>query len=213
MLFRSGLFQPFDLDLPVGGPFTDVNGHYQFVGLSPGSYWVSVPGGYSAPGQSLFGLVSSPNHGPADNDVDNDDSGRDQFLPIFNQIASTLVTLLNGTEPDSAIDGDGPDSNQTVDFGFFAPPLTILAQPQSLIVSSASVATLSVLAVANPPGPVLFQWQRDGVDIPGATDSTYTTPVLAIADNGARFSALVAAGGVTLASAEAVLTEIGRAHV
>src|SRR5690606_15207650 len=44
-----------------------------------------------------------------------------------------------------------------------------------------------------------YQWRRSGVDIPGATSPTYTTPVVSLADDGAQFTVTVSnsAGSVT----------------
>lgn len=35
--------------------------------------------------------------------------------------------------------------------------------------------------------PMTFQWQRDGVDIMGATQTSYTLAAATLADNGATF--------------------------
>ncbi len=63
---------------------------------------------------------------------------------------------------------------------------------------------------ASGAAPLSFQWQRGGVDIAGATAATYTFTAV-LADNGARFRAVVrnAAGSAT--SAEAALTVEDRA--
>ncbi|MGC8742630.1 MAG: immunoglobulin domain-containing protein, partial [Verrucomicrobiia bacterium] len=55
---------------------------------------------------------------------------------------------------------------------------------------------------------VTFQWLKDGVEIPGATSRTYTTPALTAADNGSRYSVRVTntRNNSTAVSDEAVLT-------
>ena len=52
-----------------------------------------------------------------------------------------------------------------------------------------SQATFSVAAnVINGDRALLaYQWQRDGVDLPGANEASYTTPALRNTDVGAKF--------------------------
>jgi alpha-tubulin suppressor-like RCC1 family protein len=57
-----------------------------------------------------------------------------------------------------------------------------------------------------PSGPLRYQWQRDGVDIPGATTSVYTLPAAALADSGASFRAVVSNNAGSVTSAAATLT-------
>ncbi len=44
---------------------------------------------------------------------------------------------------------------------------------------------------ASSSAPVVYQWQRDGVDIPGANEPSYTLPATTLYDNGARFRVVV----------------------
>lgn len=66
-------------------------------------------------------------------------------------------------------------------------------------------------AFYNPETPqfpeLSFQWQRNGVDIPGATEPTYTG-LAAVDDNGARLSCKVSNALGSASSAEAVLSVI-----
>lgn len=57
-----------------------------------------------------------------------------------------------------------------------------------------------------PAENLQYQWQRNGVDIVGATTATYKTPVLALADNGSRYRCKAILAGVSALSLEAVLT-------
>lgn len=68
----------------------------------------------------------------------------------------------------------------------------ITGQPASVTRRSGETATFTV-AVATRPQANTFgvQWKRDGVDIPGATGASYTTPLLAPEDDGAEFTAVV----------------------
>lgn len=59
--------------------------------------------------------------------------------------------------------------------------------------------TASFSAAAAGSEPFAFQWMKNGVDIPGATADTYTTPALTAQDHKAGFAVRVsnAAGSVT----------------
>ena len=71
----------------------------------------------------------------------------------------------------------------------------------SQTVSVGQSVTFSVRAFGE--APLAYQWLRNDADIPGATASSYTLPLVTMADNGARFSVRVssASGAVTSASA------------
>ncbi|WP_287904487.1 SdrD B-like domain-containing protein [Chloroflexus sp.] len=80
------------------------------------------PGYRSSTGD--FSLTAGP-YEPApnaNNDLDNDDNGTRQADADsdFN-IVSSLIELRPNSEPDTADDGDGRDSNLTIDFGIFRP--------------------------------------------------------------------------------------------
>lgn len=102
--------------------WTDALGHYRAAGLPAGRYFTRVENWNFQAGSPLVGLLSTPGNVAADRDQPNDDTGIDEPLPISRAVWGTMVTLANGTEPDTAVDGDGPDSNQTLDFGFYSPP-------------------------------------------------------------------------------------------
>ena len=77
-------------------------------------------------------------------------------------------------------------------------------QPSPQTVEEGQSATFTVFATGS--GTLSYQWQKDTVDISGATSSGYTTPVTTMADDGAQFRCVVtnAGGGVT--STPAALT-------
>ncbi len=81
---------------------------------------------------------------------------------------------------------------------------TISAHPQSLTVSVGQPATFAVTAGGTPP--LSYQWQRGGVDIPGAVLAAYTLPSSAPADNGAPFRAVVTNAFGSATSDAATLT-------
>lgn len=67
-------------------------------------------------------------------------------------------------------------------------PVTILTHPVSQSASPGGTATFSVVAFGLP---ILYQWFRDGLAIPNATQASYKTPVLTLADSGSKFSVMV----------------------
>jgi glucose/arabinose dehydrogenase len=83
-------------------------------------------------------------------------------------------------------------------------PPTITSQPANRTVSVGQSATFSVTAGGTPP--FTYQWQRNGVNISGATSASYTRTDAQLADNGARFRVNVSNGVSNLFSNEATLT-------
>jgi len=73
----------------------------------------------------------------------------------------------------------------------------ITAQPAAASVAIGSTGSFSVVATGTP-APT-YQWNKNGVAIPGATSSSYVTPATVAADNGASFTVTVtnSAGSVT----------------
>jgi glucose/arabinose dehydrogenase len=82
---------------------------------------------------------------------------------------------------------------------------TITDPPKSLTVSDGHDATFTV--GASGAQPLSYQWQRDNVDIGGATGSTFTLQGAQIAtDNGAKFHCTVTNAYGSVPSADATLT-------
>jgi glucose/arabinose dehydrogenase len=78
-------------------------------------------------------------------------------------------------------------------------------QPQNQTVSIDQPATFSVIA----GGPNLtYQWQRNLVDIPGATGVSYTLPNPQLSDNGASFRVVVSNTSGSVTSNSATLTVV-----
>jgi hypothetical protein len=86
-----------------------------------------------------------------------------------------------------------------------AVPPTIATQPSNQAVNIGQTATFAVVAAGTPP--LSYQWQKNGVNISGATSPSYTTPAVVLADNGSTFDVIVtnAAGSVTSAPATLAL--------
>ena len=103
--------------------------------------------------------------------------------------AASLAALLGCGD-----DGGGPQGP------------TITAQPADQTVAEGQTATFTVEATGLEP--LSYQWRTDGVDIPGATSSSYTTPAVGPTDHGARFDCVVTdANGITTSEA-AMLTVV-----
>ena len=88
-----------------------------------------------------------------------------------------------------------------VSYNATAPSIT--THPTSQTVAPGASVTFSVRA-SGPP-PLRYQWQRNGVNISGATAQDYTL-VAAATDNGARFRAVVSNDNGSVLSNEALLT-------
>ncbi|MGA9115311.1 MAG: FlgD immunoglobulin-like domain containing protein [Bacteroidota bacterium] len=90
------------------------------------------------------------------------------------------------------------------DEGVTVPP-TIVTDPASLSVTEGGTGSFTVVATGTPP--LSFRWQRNGVDIPGATGPQYGTPPLSVAlDNGSRYRCIVTNGAGSDTSGSATLT-------
>lgn len=64
-------------------------------------------------------------------------------------------------------------------------PVAITSQPLNELAFAGQSVAFNVVFAGSPP--VSVQWQRDGQDIPGATQSTLTLQSVSASDNGARF--------------------------
>ena len=99
--------------------------------------------------------------------------------------------------------GGGGDSGGALPPQSPTPP-AITSQPANATAVEGNTAQFSVTASGSPP--LVYQWQRNGAPIAGATSATYVTPVLTLADNGAQYSVDIVNGAGTAASTHAALT-------
>lgn len=106
-------------------------------------------------------------------------------------LATTLVACGGG--------GGGSGGSSTT-----APSIT--TQPTDQTVSVGTAATFSVTATGT--APLTYQWKKNGVDISGATSSSYTTDATSMSDSGTSYSVTVSntAGSASSNSAQLVVT-------
>ncbi len=81
---------------------------------------------------------------------------------------------------------------------------SIVTHPQSVTVAPGQPATFTV--EASGAGPLSYQWQRNGVDISGATGVSYTLASPQMSDNGASFRVRVTNSSGSTMSNAAMLT-------
>ncbi len=106
----------------------------------------------------------------------------------------------------------GCGSNSELGSGSGAPPTqspAIGTQPASQIVPINRAAAFTVSATGTQP--LSYQWSRNGQAIPGATDSSYTTPLVALTDSGSTFQVTVSNSSGSVTSNAATLTAGARA--
>jgi len=131
-----------------GNPYTtttDANGYYLFDGLPTGNYVVVIPPSQFNGVAPLVGLTNStptdPNPLTGETTVDRNDNGINDVNPTANGIRSNVIPLTPNNAPTSEADlSNNPahgiafrgtngetdnNSNLTVDFGFFAPPMSL----------------------------------------------------------------------------------------
>lgn len=85
--------------------------------------------------------------------------------------------------------------------------IDITTQPASTQAQEGHAATFTVKVNASSPN-VAYQWKKNGVDISGATKSSLSTPVLTLADSGAKYSVQISIPGKSVLSSEATLTVV-----
>ncbi len=64
----------------------------------------------------------------------------------------------------------------------YSQSVVITVQPLSQTVPLGEMATFAVTATGTPP--LSYQWSENGTEIPGATSASYTTPAIALGENG-----------------------------
>ena len=120
-----------------------------------------------------------------------------------------MVTIAGGTHTYPSTSVQTGYDYPTAVWGFFSRYLSdnagaprIAARPVDNVQQSGMPASFRVTALGDEP--LQYQWQRNGVDMPGATADWYTLPAATPADDGATFRAIVtnAAGTATSETAK-----------
>ena len=157
-----------------------------------------------------------------------DQSPRQRLMIVYNEggtgqnwLQQTLATTGGHNEWLGDFNGDGDLDIVNSRHGFYSQinPIelwmnglaeagvtraSITSGPASLTTTSGSPVTFQ--ATADGTGPLAYQWQQNGLDIPGATSDTYSIDAAPPADNGAKFRCIVSNAAGFVSSPDAVLT-------
>ena len=121
-------------------------------------------------------------------------------------VIAMALTACGGSGGSASSSGGGSSAptDTTPTPAATAPGIT--SQPVGQSVVAGKTATFSVLATGS--APLAYQWKKNGADISGATNSTYTTPATRDADIGAvlAYSVVVSNSTGTATSNQATLT-------
>jgi hypothetical protein len=118
------------------------------------------------------------------------------------RIARTIIALAGAAALAGCAATSSYSNGGTGPTGPVAPSIT--GQPSNQTVTVGGSATFSV--GASGTAPLTYQWQKNNVNISGATSASYTTPPTTAGDNGATFRAMVRNVVTTVSSNPATLT-------
>jgi OmcA/MtrC family decaheme c-type cytochrome len=124
---------------------------------------------------------------------DFDGDGKDDIVWQNSSTGQIFQMLMNGTSvKSSGVIYTEPNTDWTLQVGgaqVLSLPPVITIQPANQSATAPQTAIFSV--VATGPGPLSYQWTKNGVAIPGATSATYTTLATTAGDGGAAFAVIV----------------------
>lgn len=100
-----------------------------------------------------------------------------------------VVDPLNGLIDEARISDAALATNQLLWYWASSPAVVITTQPTNTAVNELSSATFAVGVSGQPP--FTYQWFRDDVAIPGATNPVYMLPSVQVTDQGAQFKVTV----------------------
>lgn len=123
--------------------------------------------------------------------------------------ASALYTIVTSTIDLTPYSTSGSIDDRTLALdGVYnaVPPIlpSITQQPANRATRLGRSASFRVSATGTDP--LTYQWRKDGVDIPGATNDSYRTPSTTLEDDGAHFSVVVGNRAGRAVSRDAILT-------
>ena len=123
---------------------------------------------------------------------------------LFVNLTFVNLTLVNLITVASLLSGCGGGGGGVGGGSSGAVPPTITLQPVNVSVTAPQAASFTVAATGD--APLAIQWQRGGVDIAGATTTTYALTTTTLADNAASVRAVVSNTAGSVTSTAAVLT-------
>jgi len=127
---------------------------------------------------------------------------------------NVAVTYKMGTTAPDPLDGSASllIGNQISAYAIDGSTLTITSPPKSgtLLEGNKTNLTVGVSYVSFSSTNVAYQWQRSGTNLPGATRSSYQTPILtSAADNPAQYRVIATIPGIpAVTSAVATITVV-----
>ncbi len=157
-----------------------------------------------------------------------DQTAQQRLMVVYNEggtgqnwLEQTLATTGGHNEWTGDVTGDGDQDILYSRHGFYTQrnPIelfvngsaesgivraTITSPPISQTIASGSPVTFQVSATGS--GPLAYQWQQNGLDIPGATSSAYTIASARTPDNGTTFRCIVSNSAGFVYSPGALLT-------
>lgn len=77
--------------------------------------------------------------------------------------------------------------------------------------TSATFGPIKAESVGVPADKISHQWQKNGIDIPGAYGASYTTPALVLADDGAEYTVKALIAGISTTSKAKLTVKAGPA--
>ncbi|MFN0158702.1 MAG: DUF1349 domain-containing protein [Bacteroidota bacterium] len=111
-------------------------------------------------------------------------------IPVSALHSGSNAIVVNSLSSHHGIDVLWPGPGVLVRYNTAPPtPPAITHHPSNVTVDDGATATFTVAASGS--GPLSFQWQRNNVNITGATSTTYTTPPATMLDHGATYRCVV----------------------
>ncbi len=140
--------------------------------------------------------------------IDTETGATEAFATGFDSLADLATNPANGAL--YALDRNLVDNRSgiiKIEYVGENVTLRITSQPTTQRLAIGQRASFFVGAIGQ--GNLQYQWQRDGVDIPGATDPTYAVDPVTADDDGAQFRAIVSddLGEITSSVAEIIVTD------
>jgi hypothetical protein len=131
----------------------------------------------------------------------------------YNELGAQFASSPASHSPDGTSAYSSNQSLNTqaaVDFDFEDATVVIHQGPQSITLEEGREGMFSVQASAEGSSDdrLRYQWQRNGVDIPGATSSTYIVPAASMEDDGAGIRVVVFVPGCSMVTSEAATLNV-----